>query len=101
MTAKTDIENTEDSSALSVESTNLFVIPGCHDCPFYEAKYCILGGWLSAIDGIARNNYRVNEWRAEVMPESCPLKERAITSFVPNSKLTGTHSDVRSSDSTQ
>ena len=55
MTAKTDIENTEDSNAVSVESTDLFGIRRpllCADRPWSEypigtkAHSCIGGWWL-------------------------------------------------------
>lgn len=83
------IEHLDKAERAGIPCRYLFGIPGCHDCPFYEAKYCILGGWLSSRDSIARHNYRVNEWRANVMPDSCPLKEREITSFAPNAKCAG------------
>ena len=77
-------ENENNAEAGSVESSDLFGIDGCHDCPFYEQKYCGLAQWLNH-RGHSFHAFVVNEWRTEKMPEGCPLKTITPT-FFPNAK---------------
>lgn len=52
-------------------------IKGCHDCPCYGDEYCQLAIWMMVrnIDrGDCKTTFRLNEWRAETMPNDCPLK---------------------------